>query len=349
MVERQRHERRRALAGNWRGKGAALNAMRSILAARHAQEKAALRERHQRERQQLSQRDRRWPGFEDWLRSRDSDLADRWRFRDRTPAAITGEGAGPARQRDIRDFQAAISAGGVQYRRQGQPSAAPAFTDKGKRIVIHNIDRESVLAALQLASQKWVALRVSGPDAYQKLCVELAAEHGFKLSNPELQPLVSAARSRRTGQQLLRQMAARPLTDIDLPHTRDFASSGEPVTGPSPVRDVMDAYRRHFDDLSQEGRPPLDVSRLDQLVALRLRITGHSRADVERAIREVAARRNPAEKRNWTEYARRAARHAFGVSGDRTLAGMAESRTFLIRLEGKRLATGPDTESKQTR
>jgi hypothetical protein len=348
MIERHRDERQRALVGNWRGKGAALNAMRSLLAARQAQEKAALRERHQGERQRLSRGDRRWPSFEDWLRSRDSDLADRWRFREREPAAITGEAAGPPRPRDIRDFQAEIGAWGILYRRLGQPSAAPAFTDRGKRIVIHSIDRESVLAALQLASQKWMAPRVSGPDAYRKLCVELAAEHGFKLSNPDLQQQVVAARSRRTGQQPSQQLDPRHLTAVEVSYTHDRTSSEGPIRGPLPARDVMDAYRRHFDDLSQEGRPLRDVSRIDELVSLRLRLTGHSQVEVERAIRKMAAQRDPAEKRDWNEYARRAARHAFGVSGDRMLGSIVERRTFLLRLEGKHLATGPDKEPKQT-
>jgi hypothetical protein len=171
--------------------------MRSILAARQAQEKAALRERHKRLRQQLRQLGQRWPSFEEWLRSRDSGLADRWRFRERMPAVITGETDHLARPRDIRDFQAEVRTWGVLYRRLGQPSASPAFTDKGKRIVIHTVDRDSVLAALQLASQKWRTLRVSGPENYRRMCVELAAAHCFELANPELQRAVASARTAR--------------------------------------------------------------------------------------------------------------------------------------------------------
>jgi hypothetical protein len=111
----------------------------------------------------------------------------------------------------------------------------------------------------------------------------------------------------------------------------------------------MDAYQRHFDDLSQDGRQRRDVSRLDELVALWLRLTGHGEADVERALREGAARRNPPEGRDWAEYARRAARYAFGVSGDRVLAGMTESRTMLLRIEGRLPATGLDTTQEQRR
>ena len=344
MVERHRQDRRQALAGNWRGKGASLNAMRSILAARQAQEKAALRERHQSQRQQrrLGQR---WPSFEEWLRTRDSDLADHWRFRERRPAMITGETDDPLRPRDIRDFQAEVRTWGVLYRRLGQPSSSPAFTDKGGRIVIHTVDRDTVLAALQLASQKWRSVRVSGPEAYRKLCVELAAEHGLKLSNPELQQDIGASRSRRTQHPRPGRHDTHQPSPLDLQPATDVGSVAARAGERSPVRDIVDAYQRHFDDLSQQ-RGMRDLSRLDGIVAVRLRLTGHSRADVERAIREAATRRN--DTRDWSEYAKHTTRHAFGVRGDQLLAAMVESRTSLLRLEGRHLITGTRRQQEQT-
>jgi len=50
MVDRHRNERADILGGAWRGKRDLLNATRSVLAARQAQEKASLRERLQQER-----------------------------------------------------------------------------------------------------------------------------------------------------------------------------------------------------------------------------------------------------------------------------------------------------------
>ncbi|MFW8584676.1 LPD7 domain-containing protein [Rhizobium beringeri] len=48
-------------------------------------------------------------------------------------------------------------------------------------------DREVVLAAMQVASRKWGSLTINGTDSYKALAIELAAEHGFKITNPELQ------------------------------------------------------------------------------------------------------------------------------------------------------------------
>ncbi len=74
---------------------------------------------------------------------------------------------------------------------------AVAFTDHGDRVeVSRSRDREAVLAALQLGAEKWGAVRVSGPDRYKTLIVELAAQHGFQLTNPELQDKLAAARER---------------------------------------------------------------------------------------------------------------------------------------------------------
>ncbi|OLP54646.1 hypothetical protein BJF92_08815 [Rhizobium rhizosphaerae] len=74
---------------------------------------------------------------------------------------------------------------------------AVAFTDHGDRVeVSRSRDRETVLAALQLGAEKWGAVRVSGPDRYKVLAVELAAEHGFQLTNPELQDKLASARDR---------------------------------------------------------------------------------------------------------------------------------------------------------
>lgn len=40
---------------------------------------------------------------------------------------------------------------------------------------------------MQVASQKWGSLTINGTDRYNALAVELAAGHGFKVTNPEMQ------------------------------------------------------------------------------------------------------------------------------------------------------------------
>jgi hypothetical protein len=76
-----------------------------------------------------------------------------------------------------------------------------AFTDHGDRVEIGNWrNRETVLAAMELGAEKWGALTVNGTDRYKALAVELAAEHGFRLTNPELQDALAAARDRFANQ-----------------------------------------------------------------------------------------------------------------------------------------------------
>ncbi|MFW8642770.1 LPD7 domain-containing protein [Rhizobium beringeri] len=53
-----------------------------------------------------------------------------------------------------------------------------------------------VLAAMQVASRKWGSLTINGTDSYKALAIELAAEHGFKITNPELQDKLVTASER---------------------------------------------------------------------------------------------------------------------------------------------------------
>jgi hypothetical protein len=63
---------------------------------------------------------------------------------------------------------------------------------------------------LQLAAQKWSSFQISGNDDYKALCVNLAAEHGFKISNPELQVNIESERQRmRAVQKTTAQQPAR--------------------------------------------------------------------------------------------------------------------------------------------
>ncbi|ENN83805.1 hypothetical protein RHSP_41157 (plasmid) [Rhizobium freirei PRF 81] len=96
-------------------------------------------------------------------------------------------------------FVAEKRGGDVRYshRKADGRVGAVAFTDHGDRVEIGNWrDRETVLAAMELGAEKWGALTVNGTDRYKALAVELAAEHGFRLTNPELQDALAAARDR---------------------------------------------------------------------------------------------------------------------------------------------------------
>ena len=109
---------------------------------------------------------------------------------------IIGDREGDARPHDIRAFSGEVRGWEVAYRRTGSREA-PSFVDRGREIRIHDLQRDSVLAALQLSAQKWGTFQVFGSDNYKRLCADLAAEHGFRITNPELQQAIAISRERR--------------------------------------------------------------------------------------------------------------------------------------------------------
>ncbi len=317
LVDRHRNERADILRGSWRGKGDLLNATRSVLAARQAREKAALRERQQLERAALHRDAGPFPGYEDWLARRDRDQADRWRNRERQPATIDGATFEQPTVRDIRAFTAVLDGRKVHYHLAR--SRRPSFTDHGKTIAIYDSrTRESVLAALQLSAQKWGTISVRGNREFMRTCVGLAAEHGFKIANPELQEALAAERQRYRPQ-------ARPG-----PHTLGVGSHPQPLT-------LASIYERHVNEIRREQPDArrIDASRLDAEVAVRMAVTGHSREQIAKAIIDGARASRPHEDRDWQSYAGRAVQRAFSAPGEEAQLRLERLRDALLRLEGR--------------
>jgi hypothetical protein len=189
LYSRQRAQRDKILRGDWKGRGDRLNALRSVLAAEQAAEKVQLREKHARDRDRWRTRFRPWPDFEGWLRlKKQPELAELWRKRNTETPCIEGERDNrddtPV-PRDIRAYRSIIQGRWLLY--CGETNDI-AFVDTGKTIEVHDCrNDDSVLAALQLAAQKWGMFRVMGDSEYKALCVRLAATHGFRIANPELQ------------------------------------------------------------------------------------------------------------------------------------------------------------------
>jgi hypothetical protein len=313
MSERHRRERSDILGRSWIDRGELLNATRSVLAARQAQEKAELRDQQKLERAALHKDHRRFPTFRDWLAKTSPDLAQQWRYRERRPAVIEGPAFEQPAPRDIRAFNAVIDGWKVHYHLAGQRNA-PAFTDHGKVIDVRDCNRrESVLAALQLSAQKWGTFTVHGNDGFRRLCVELAAEHGFKVANPELQQAIAADRQR-----LRTTTDRRPLEGV--------------------ATSLAAAYRLHLAEVARQATAgKADPSRLDAEVAVRLRLTGHHRDAIARAIREGAPALRPSERRDWQAYARRATDFAFSVPGSQLADHFKPQRGHLLRVEGRHL------------
>ena len=78
-----------------------------------------------------------------------------------------------------------------------------------------------------------------------------------------------------------------------------------------------------------------DYSRVDAMIALRLRSNGHSRKSVAETIRACAPTiRDSQAGRNWQRYAERTADYAFGPAGDRDMERNERYRELWRRVEG---------------
>lgn len=95
---------------------------------------------------------------------------------------------------DIRDFTPEISifTGNVRFNNK---LGEHAFTVTDKNIKV-KLDRDpvAVLAALQMASAKYGKLTLTGDAAFQALCIQLAATHGFSFADDALNEAVKAQR-----------------------------------------------------------------------------------------------------------------------------------------------------------
>jgi hypothetical protein len=302
--------------GKWSGN--ALNVARSLLAADHAMRRAELMERQKRERDSLRMRFGRRKTFEQFLVEQgEPQLAEQWRYRDsETPGtAILGDGDEIPRKRDIRDFTAQMRQSAhsqlaeIHYSSRTDPSHV-SFTDRGKRIEVWQAqDEAAVLAALQLGAQKWGTLTITGPDEFKQLCAQLAAQHGFKISNPELR----------------REIVRGPSEDQPVPAI--------PAGMPSPSI----AYQLHKADILNRIEVR-NASQLDWMIAVRMRVTGHDQQAITQALKENASQDREAENRNWTNYSERTAEAVFGPRGDRERDRSAHRAEAWARVEGRDLA-----------
>jgi hypothetical protein len=103
--------------------------------------------------------------------------------------------------------------------------------------------------------------------------------------------------------------------------------------------DEIEAYQRHHRDvLSRQRGGDVDLSRVDAMIAVRMRVTGHDQAAIEGAIRQCApAARQKDEGRDWNDYARRTASYAYSFAGDRQAAELVQYRQQWEKLEGREL------------
>lgn len=198
----QKAERSASIAAqNWKGKGELLNAMRSVTAAEAKKTELAIKERHRRAAKALRDACDAWPEYHDWLAKWFSpDDAGDYRYHRHEPLRLEGDGDSEALPRDLRAFVGEIVGSAVEYRRHGAVGGVSevSFTDRGRHIDVQEAhDEAATLAALQLGAAKWGKVSVYGSEAYKAMCVRLAADHGIRIDNLELQTQVEAIKEAR--------------------------------------------------------------------------------------------------------------------------------------------------------
>lgn len=110
--------------------------------------------------------------------------------------------------------------------------------------------------------------------------------------------------------------------------------------------DPTAAYYAHLENIRRHLTIE-DYSRVDAMIALRLRSNGHSRESVEETIRACAPTiRDSQTGRNWQQYAERTADYAFGPAGDRDLERNERYREMWRRVEGAEKEGGSTLRTK---
>lgn len=183
-----------------------INALRSAVAAQQAGERAALKEQQNVERYRFySKENPPYQSYKGWLVSQGlASEAQRWRYkreldREQIMTAPNGstafqQAALPLATRDIRDYTARIATNRKQVLFVNKWNMEIAFIDSGRFLNVLKNDKSDLLAALQLAVQKWGSVELKGTEEYKRKCLELAVVHNIKITNPELQDAIAWAK-----------------------------------------------------------------------------------------------------------------------------------------------------------
>jgi hypothetical protein len=201
LYKEQAAERKQALRGNWQGKGPALNAMRSVMAAEQAKAKAELMERQKEERRRFAQEfPPKFHDFEQWLsETKGKEAAQQYRYAD-----LVAEAHGPDTGRkphDIRSYQPDVAKDAVRY--VNRDTGEIDFVDTGPKIQFLNRSDDAVLSGLQLSQQRYGKnLTLYGSDDFKDQAIRLAVANGITIANPELQERIKQERERQNAERM---------------------------------------------------------------------------------------------------------------------------------------------------
>jgi hypothetical protein len=207
------------------------NTLRKLLAFEHTKAKLDLKDKHAGERAALKARYAQFAAsYEEWLRARGQNAnAEKWRYRENPngqQCKIHGVGTPQPARIDIRNFRATVDGWKVRY--LPIEGDGDGFIDKGNIVLILGHDDGTVLAALQLAAQKWPdGFEVSGSEDFLNQCCRLAAEHGLTIANPELQSQIEVERQKiqiacDAAKQLAGQLQREIMGEWERPQEREY-------------------------------------------------------------------------------------------------------------------------------
>jgi hypothetical protein len=128
---------------------------------------------------------------------------------------------------------------GVKFARQDKPGAV-AFIDVGRVIKVYDQGDSSLLASLRLAQQKWGGVQVNGTNEYKRRCAELAALHGIRLTNPELQGVM-----KQTANDFPKNTDHAPIAPLSLKKAQKIVVS-EMKKLRARHMELYDAYHEHI-------------------------------------------------------------------------------------------------------
>lgn len=226
-AERDAYRKRRAelFAASWKGKGPDLNIRLSLMAGEHAKAKARIRREHEEKRQALQAELGPAPKrltWADWI-DREATAGDqaakaqqrsRLYIDQRGHAAaerIWGEGEGiilgngggqiikpPATAIERYDGLVRPAKRAVDY--LDRDTQRVAFSDAGNRVILHETERRSLVAGLELSAAKWTAgFHVTGTEDFKLKALEAAREAGLLhlIKNPEMKERIAAMQADR--------------------------------------------------------------------------------------------------------------------------------------------------------
>jgi hypothetical protein len=196
-LRNQQNLERQTLADSF-GKGITrqeLNRRRSLLATKHAYERAVLKEKQNKQRETFKAQTTVFMSYEQWLRSVNlTEEAEKWRHR-KNKRILMFEMPDDATGKEAKDysglsgFRMTATRQGVKFAHQDSPETV-AFINAGRLIKVYSQEDASLLAALQLAQAKWGGVKINGTDDYKRKCAQIAAKNGIRIVNPELSGIV---------------------------------------------------------------------------------------------------------------------------------------------------------------